>query len=156
MWESVEETRFIRENISLLEDPQSAWPDWAIYWTLGYFLNPLATINLPKYHTFLGNFCKGVKIFNFSSEIIFGQLLWTFGDFSGHTAATMPNYCRLLIYDILELHWGRFSVSIVSQNALTTDRDIINCHTTCKLRTIAKLGSFEDKFYHLIQSNVQA
>ena len=28
-----------------------------------------------------GNFCAGAKIFNFSSEIIFGQLLWTFGDF---------------------------------------------------------------------------
>ena len=24
----------------------------------------------------------GAKIFNFSSEILFGQLLWTFGDFS--------------------------------------------------------------------------
>ena len=36
----------------------------------GHLFKPLATIN-----TFLGNFCKGVKIFNFSSEIIFGQLL---------------------------------------------------------------------------------
>ena len=35
----------------------------------------VATISLPKSHTFLGNFCKGVKIFHFSSEIIFGQLL---------------------------------------------------------------------------------
>ena len=41
----------------------------------------LATINLPKYPTFLGNFCKGVKIINFSNEIIFGQLLLTFGNF---------------------------------------------------------------------------
>ena len=42
---------------------------WATFQSL------CATINLPKYPTFLGNFCKGVKIFNFSSEIIFGQLL---------------------------------------------------------------------------------
>ena len=49
---------------------QEVWPDMAIYWTLDNFLKPLATINLP---TFLGNFCKGVKIFNFSCEIIFGQ-----------------------------------------------------------------------------------
>ena len=28
----------------------------------------------------LGNICKVVKIFNFSSEIIFGQLLYTFGN----------------------------------------------------------------------------
>ena len=36
------------------------------------FLMPLATINLP---TFLGNFCKGVKIYHSSGEIIFRQLL---------------------------------------------------------------------------------
>ena len=34
--------------------------------------------NLPK---FLGNFWKGDKIYQFSSEVIFGQLLLTFGDF---------------------------------------------------------------------------
>ena len=39
------------------------------------FLKPLATINSPKSLTFLGIFCKGVKIFHFCSEIIFGQLL---------------------------------------------------------------------------------
>ena len=53
----------------------AVWPDWAIYWTLGKFLKPLATTNLPKSPTFLGNFCKGVKSNHFSSEIIFGQLL---------------------------------------------------------------------------------
>ena len=56
-------------------------PDCAIYWTLGKFLKPLATINLPKSPTFLGNFGKGVKIYPFSSDIIFGQLLYTFGNF---------------------------------------------------------------------------
>ena len=44
-------------------------------WPLGKILKPLATINLPKYHKFLGNFCNGVKIYHFSSEIILGQLL---------------------------------------------------------------------------------
>ena len=33
-----------------------------LYCTLGHFLKPLATINLPKSPTFLSNFCKGVKI----------------------------------------------------------------------------------------------
>ena len=42
---------------------------------LDKFLKALATINLPKSPTFFGNFCEGVKIYNFSSEIIFGQLL---------------------------------------------------------------------------------
>ena len=49
--------------------------DWAIYWTLGNFLKPLTTINLSKSPTFLSIFCKGVKIYHFSSEIIFRQLL---------------------------------------------------------------------------------
>ena len=51
----------------------AVWPDWAIYWTLGNSLKSLATIILPKLPTFLGNFCKCVKIFNFSSEIILGK-----------------------------------------------------------------------------------
>ena len=52
-----------------------------LFHTLGNFSKPVAIINLPKSPTFLGNFCKGVKIFYFSSEIIFGQLLQTFGNF---------------------------------------------------------------------------
>ena len=55
--------------------------DWAIYFTLGSFSKPFATINLPKSPTFLDNFCKGVKIFNFSREIIFGQLFLVTMDF---------------------------------------------------------------------------
>ena len=43
--------------------------------TLGNFLKPLETKNLPKSPSFLGIFCKGVKMYHFSSEIIFGQLL---------------------------------------------------------------------------------
>ena len=49
------------------------WPDWAIYWTLGNFLKPMTTIDLPKSPTLLGNFCKGVKIYHFYSEIILGN-----------------------------------------------------------------------------------
>ena len=51
------------------------------FWTWGNFLKPLATISLPKFPTFLGNFCKDVKIYHYSMEFIFGQLLKTFGDF---------------------------------------------------------------------------
>ena len=43
--------------------------------TLGKFLEPLVTIDSPKSPTFLGTFCKDVKIYHFSSEVIFGQLL---------------------------------------------------------------------------------
>ena len=61
-----------------LECLQAVWPDWAIYCTLGNFSKPVAAIILPKLPTFLGKFCRVVKIFYFASEIIFGQ---TFGDF---------------------------------------------------------------------------
>ena len=49
---------FGRQNFTWLP----VWQHWAVYWTLGNFLKALATINLPKSPTFLGNFCKGVKI----------------------------------------------------------------------------------------------
>ena len=57
----------------------------------GNFLKPLATTNLPKSLTFLGNFCKGVKSYHFCSEIIFGQLLQTFGNFFLVTLAIGTN-----------------------------------------------------------------
>ena len=42
---------------------------------VGPLLKPVATIILPQITHILGNFCKGGKIFHFSSGIIFGQLL---------------------------------------------------------------------------------
>ena len=58
---------------------ETVWPDWAIYWTLGKFLKPLATTNLPKSPTVLSNFWKGVKIYHFWATFID---IWRF--FSGH------------------------------------------------------------------------
>ena len=55
--------------------------DWAIYWTLGNFLKPLATLNFAQISHILRQYLKNVKINHFSCEIIFGQLLLTFGDF---------------------------------------------------------------------------
>ena len=59
---------------------RTVWPDWAIYCTLGNFSKPVATIIVPKLSTFRAIFCKGVNISHFSNEIIFGQLLQTFGN----------------------------------------------------------------------------
>ena len=45
---------------------------------IGQFIGPWSLwqqLICPNLPTFLGNFCKGVKIYNFSTEIIFGQLL---------------------------------------------------------------------------------
>ena len=45
------------------------------FFTLGNHSKLVATIILPKLPKLLDNFCKGVKIINFSSEMIFGKLL---------------------------------------------------------------------------------
>ena len=56
------------------------WPDWAIFCTLGNFFKPLATISLAKSLTFLGNFCKGVKISFFQWNIFWATFtdIWRF------------------------------------------------------------------------------
>ena len=51
----------------------------------GHFLKPLAIINLPKSSTFLRIFCKVVKIYPFSIEIILGNFYRHLAIFSGHT-----------------------------------------------------------------------
>ena len=89
-------------NYSMTE-LRPVWPDWSIYWTLGNFLKPLATTNLPKSPTFLGIFWKGVKFYHFSSEIIFRQLLWTLGDFFwSHWLRPTASYCLLLTLSMKE------------------------------------------------------
>ena len=63
--------------------------------TLGNCLNSLATIKLPKSPTFLGNFCKGVKSYHFSSEIILGNFYRHLAIFSGHSQGerSTQNFC---------------------------------------------------------------
>ena len=53
---------------------QTVWPDWAIYWTLGNFLKPLATINLPQSPPFLGNFWKLSKSIIFLVKLFLGNI----------------------------------------------------------------------------------
>ena len=72
------------------------WPDWAIYCTLG---------NLPKSPTFLGNFCKGVKILNFSSEIILGT-------FYRHLAILIWSHWQWLLYISTNNTWHRLKAAI--------------------------------------------
>ena len=68
------------------------WPDWA---TLDSFLKPLAAIKLPKSSPLLGNFCKGVKINNFTSEIILGNFYRHLAIFFW-SHCCYPNHPRLL------------------------------------------------------------
>ena len=69
------------------DDVYPVRPDWAIYWTLGNFSMSVATISLSKSLPFLGNFCKGVKNFNFSGEIILGN-------FYRHLATFYQSHCQ--------------------------------------------------------------
>ena len=66
----------------------------------GQLLKPFATINLPKSPTFFGNFCKGVKINHFSSEIFFGNF-----------------YCHLAIF-----FWSHCPISITAFTTLIKQR----------------------------------
>ena len=62
------------------------WPDRAIYLTLGNFLKRLATINLPKSHTFLSNFLK-------VSKSIICLVKSFLGNFYGHLAIFFWSLC---------------------------------------------------------------
>ena len=114
------------------------WPDWAIFWTLGNFSKPLATVNLPNSPTFLGNFCIGVKIYHFSSEIFFGQFLQSFGDFFLVTL-------DLMLYISIVYDWNR------TADLLGRKRPLYQlCHNHCRKsiqfnRMVIYLRSFDMK-----------
>ena len=109
----------------------SVWPDLAIDWTLGNFLKPLATINFPKSPTVLGNFCVGAKIFNFSSEIIFGQLLWTFCDFYLVTLA--------VFLEILKCRSSQFQIGTYLYN------EAIHCQIQPRSPSMAMTSLSQDR-----------
>ena len=74
------------------------WPDWAIYWTLGFFSKPLATINLPQSPT-IDNFCKGVQNLILQVKLLLGTF-----------------YRHLAIF--YWSHW-RYLMSVLSKGAFT-------------------------------------
>ena len=87
----------------------SVWPGWAIYWTLGNFLKPLATIILPKPPTFLGKFCKGVKIHPFLVKSFLVNFYRHLAFFSGHTSLNLHLLrLRLLVLAAVWPDWAIF------------------------------------------------
>ena len=75
----------------------AVWLDWVIYCTLGNFSKPIARIIFPKLPTYSSNFCKVVKIFNFSSEIFLGN-------FYRHLATFyLSNW---LVVNVIKLNWS--------------------------------------------------
>ena len=68
-----------------------------------------ATFILPKSPTFLGNFCKVVKIFHFCSEITLGNFyrhLVTFGNWSRWQPPTFNEYSALDTFGLIKRHLG--------------------------------------------------
>ena len=127
-------------------------PDWAIYWTLGKFLKPLAAINLSKSTTFLGNFCKGVKIYHFFSEIILGNFYRHFTIFSGHTfcdaryrtqnSLTRPDAINKFLHvcsnaEIIQSDW----LKIITRLLLTNQTALFQCIITM-LKYVYDIGSW--------------
>ena len=55
-------------------------PDWTIYYT-GQLFKACGNNYFAQIAHIFRQFCKGVKLFHFSSKISFGQLLKTFGNF---------------------------------------------------------------------------
>ena len=92
----------------------------------------LTTINLPKSSTFLSNFCKGVKMYHFPSEVIFGQLLQTFGDFFLVTLLAVQVVC----YQIIEiLSKRKFVITVVEAEYFNAEIDrSFNCATKTALK----------------------
>ena len=93
---------------------------------------PVATIILPKLLSFLLNLCKGVKIIHFSSKIIFGQLLQTFGNF-------------LLVTLVVITYRNRASINRISMGTIASSSCLPNKPTECQ--TYMPLQS-----YYLVQS----
>ena len=69
------------------------------------FLKPLATIIFPKSPTYLSNFCKGVKIYQFSSEISFWA---TFIDIWRFFLVTLVGLQVILVSSISICHLSSF------------------------------------------------
>ena len=63
---------------------------------LRQLFNPLAAINLPKSPTFLGNLCKGVKIYHFLVKSFLVNFYRHLAFFSGHTVHHHC-WCRFIL-----------------------------------------------------------
>ena len=99
---------------------------------------------MPKSPTFVG--IKVSKIYHFSSEIIFGQLLKTFSDFfSGHTAVVVAvdvdgvgETNDVFRSNLIECHWA--SRAHLKRNALC-----------CSVTRFSEISPFLQKFTNIWQ-----
>ena len=73
-------------------------PDLVNLLDLRQLLKPLATINLSKSPTFLGNFCKDVKIYHFLLKSSLGNLYRHLAIFSSHTDRHLSRQLNRLLF----------------------------------------------------------
>ena len=88
--------------------PQPVRPNWSIYWTLGNFLKPLATIDSPKSPILSGIFVKVSLSIIFLVKSFQATFIDILRFFSGHTVAkgrplptTAHEYILCCFYSIL-------------------------------------------------------
>ena len=97
---------------------------------MGKFLKLLATLNLAKSTTFFGNFCKGVKINHFSCGIIFGQHLWTFGDFFLVTLLVVVQIVNSFTYATLA--YAIFCLLVILQSLGGSPGLVVKVNSCCE------------------------
>ena len=87
---------------------RAVWPDLPIYWTLGNFSKPLATISLPKSPTFLDNFAMMSKslIFLVKSFLV---------NFYRHLATFYWSHCLSLSFHLSVTYTYYLSLSFSVQ-----------------------------------------
>ena len=71
-WNRPEMGKYTQRVCIALTRCDKIW-QFIIFWAT--FQSPLQQLFGPNRQYILGNFCKGVKIYHFSREILFGQLL---------------------------------------------------------------------------------
>ena len=88
--------------VSCCSKLQAVWPEMAIYLTLGNFLKPSATINLPKSPTFLGNLVKVLKYIIFLVNSFLGNWMHLLFD-----AVSRRNFCRRcrILFKDSQIRW---------------------------------------------------
>ena len=106
---------------------QTVWPDWAIYWTLGNFLKPLATINLPKSPIFLGIFF--VKMSKSISFVV--KSIW--GNFYRHLAIFFWSHWRQTLFWVGPLSGKSQRLSFTGTN---TAKLVLPKHKCYKIPTL--------------------
>ena len=96
---------------------QPVLPDLAIYWTSGNFSKPLATFQspwqqlfCPKCQHILGNFCKFVRIYHFTSKIVLCNFIDIWRFLTGHTVCS-PD-ARTIFRSIILRHETDFEETI--------------------------------------------